>query len=47
MKINNLYEKNLDEWIDIKGSKLSLKDFIKTPIEIAKIFYHYRFKNWI
>jgi len=47
MKINKLYEKTLDEWIDIKGSKLSLKDFIKTPIEIVKIYFYYRFKNWI
>ena len=47
MKNNKFHEKNLDEWIDVKGSKLTLKDFIKTPIEIAKIFYYYRFKNWI
>ena len=38
----NLYELPLSKWEDVRGSKLSLFDFIKVPIELIKIWYHYR-----
>ena len=38
----NLYELPLVKWEDVKGSKLSLFDFIKVPIELIKIWLHYR-----
>jgi glycosyltransferase involved in cell wall biosynthesis len=34
-----IYEYPLLTWIDIKGSKLKLSDFIKAPFELLKIFY--------
>ena len=37
-----LYELPLSKWEDVRGSKLSLFDFIKVPIELIKIWYHYR-----
>lgn len=38
----NLYELPLSKWEDVRGSKLSLFDFIKVPIELMKIWFHYR-----
>ena len=34
-----IYEYPLRTWIDIKGSKLKLSDFIKAPFELVKVFY--------
>jgi dolichyl-phosphate beta-glucosyltransferase len=33
-----IYEYPLMTWIDIKGSKLNISDFIKAPFELLKIF---------
>lgn len=32
----------LGEWIDVKGSKVKFKDFIKCGLEICKLFYYFR-----
>ena len=36
-----IYEFPLTRWIDIPGSKLKLRDFIKAPYELLKIYWHY------
>ena len=38
----NIYELPLSKWEDVKGSKLSLFDFIRVPIELIRIWLHYR-----
>ncbi len=38
----HVWEIPLDQWIEIKGSKLKLKDFLVAPFEILKIYFKYR-----
>lgn len=38
----NIYEYPLFAWQDISGSQLRLKDFIKAPFELLKIYIHYK-----
>ncbi len=37
-----LMEVPLNEWIDVKGSKVKPFDFIKTPFELLRIYFHYK-----
>lgn len=37
-----IFERPLDSWQDEKGSKLKLTDFLKAPLELLKIYIHYR-----
>jgi dolichyl-phosphate beta-glucosyltransferase len=39
------YEFPLSEWNEKGGSKLKIKDFIKTPLELLKIHNHYKKMN--
>ncbi len=32
----------LNTWVEMGGSKITLLDFLKTPIELVKIYFHYR-----
>lgn len=36
------YELPLQKWEDVKGSKVKLRDFLKVPWELLKIYRHYR-----
>jgi dolichyl-phosphate beta-glucosyltransferase len=36
-----LYEFPLQKWCDVEGSKLKLRDFIKAPLELLKIYKNY------
>lgn len=37
-----IYEHPLKAWQDISGSKLTKTDFLRTPLELAKIWRHYK-----
>lgn len=38
-----MIEHPLKNWEDVNGSKLTLLDFLSVPLELFKIFFHYRF----
>jgi len=40
-KVECLLEIPLSKWEDIAGSKLSIKDFIKAPLELLRMYFHY------
>ncbi len=37
-----LLEVPLNTWVEMGGSKITFFDFLKTPIELVRIFFHYR-----
>jgi dolichyl-phosphate beta-glucosyltransferase len=39
---DHLYEHPLSKWDDVAGSKLSIFDFVKAPLELLRIFFRYR-----
>jgi dolichyl-phosphate beta-glucosyltransferase len=40
--LRELLEVPIPNWIDVRGSKLRLRDFLRTPLELWKIHRHYR-----
>jgi len=38
---STIIEVPLRAWVDVKGSKIGMKDFIKVPYQIWKVFRHY------
>ncbi len=40
--LTHIHEHPLQTWIDVGGSKLKPKDFIKAPLELLKIARHYK-----
>jgi glycosyltransferase involved in cell wall biosynthesis len=45
--ITQIYELPLNEWKEIKGSKLNFKSLLKVPIQLFRIFTHYKIRNLI
>lgn len=43
--IVGVVEEPLTEWRDVAGSKLKSTDFLKTPLELLKIYYHYVYQK--
>ena len=39
---NHIIEIPLQQWTDVDGSKLSTMDLANAPIELARIYWHYR-----
>ncbi|BBM87585.1 glycosyltransferase [Candidatus Uabimicrobium amorphum] len=42
INMNIFYEHPLEEWIHRGESKLKLKDFLFAPLELLKLYWHYR-----
>jgi glycosyltransferase involved in cell wall biosynthesis len=43
--LNKIVEYPLSEWTDVKGSKLSIKEIIRQPLNLIKISQFYKLKN--
>ena len=39
---HHIMEVPLETWTDVDGSKLSMRDMASAPIELARIYWHYR-----
>lgn len=42
IELDHIYELPLTYWEDISGSRLKFSDFLKSPLILAKIYFHYR-----